>query len=106
MNIINHEQVLVIRKIYTDGMKVLDWVNATSQVCNQIQQHQLLCLIRSTPFTTVEITKYTIDLFHDDILTSIKLLIDTGECVILMDRFFIFSNPVDALVFKLYWQQH
>ena len=106
MHIINQEHVSAIRKIYTDGMNVRDWVNSAIQICEQTQQHQLLCLIRTTPFTIVEITKYTVGLFHDDINTSIIPLVESGECAQLMDRFYIFTNPVDALVFKLYWQQH
>lgn len=86
--------------IYQPGMSACAWFDAVEQKCGCGKPHQIIAV---APFPYVVLTQHTLQIHGNDIMLSLFEKIMAGQCVRVMDRYFFFTDEVDAVIFKLLW---
>lgn len=88
------------KKLFTEGMSVGEWFSKIEAKCGLHKPHIVSAV---APFPYVALPQHTMSRYGSDILSSLSGKITSGECVVTNDRYFFFTESVDAEVFKLIW---
>jgi hypothetical protein len=88
------------KKLFTEGMSVGEWFNLIEAKCGVHKTHLLIAVC---PFPSVVVRQQTMGTHGRQIMLSLAEKITSGECVLIQDRYFFFTESVDAVVFKLFW---
>jgi hypothetical protein len=91
------------KKLFTDGIKVGEWFDQIESKCGCSKTH-ILCAV--APFSYVAISQSTMSIHGAQIILSLADKMQEGNCVLIQDRYFFFTDSIDAIVFKLFWQHN
>lgn len=89
------------KKLYEDGMSVGKWFELIEAKCGCNKPHIISAV---APFPYVALSQHTMSHYGSDILLSLSEKMIAGDCVLINDRYFFFTESIDAVVFKLFWQ--
>lgn len=89
------------KKLFRNGMSVAEWFNSIEMKCGCHKAHLILAV---APFEYVALSQHTMSTYGKEIMLCLATKIAAGECVHIQDRYFFFTDSVDAAVFKVLWQ--
>lgn len=88
------------KKLFTDGITVGEWFSKIEAIFGCYKPHIVSAI---APFPYVALSQHTMSLYGPEIMLSLETKIIEGACVVTNDRYFFFTESVDAEVFKLIW---